>query len=299
MNATGDKLELLQINLLDQHREVVTVLRQLADSLGLEFGWHYLLDLTWILCQLGSIKGKRILDAGAGTGILQWYLAEYGATIISADRTSRANLPLRFRTRFNVQGLRKKDLTPYPQVIKSNLSRQISFTGRLGQQAMDLARGSTWKRSPGKVLIYNQDLRSLPDIPDQSLDAIVAVSALEHNQPEDLEVVVAELMRVLKPGGILAASLNAAPEDWWHAPSSGWCYSEASLRRVFQLDPEVRSNYDRYPEILQSIRDSAELRDNLARFYFRSDQNGMPWGKWDPQYVPVGICKVKALKATD
>ena len=37
----------------------------------------------------------------------------------------------------------------------------------------------------------------------------------------------------------------------------------------------------------------AELRDNLASFYFRSGDNGMPWGKWDPQYQPVGVCKVK------
>ena len=28
---------------------------------------------------------------------------------------------------------------------------------------------------------------------------------------------------------------------------------------------------------------------DLADFYFRSGDNGMPWGNWDPQYMPVGV----------
>ncbi len=31
-----------------------------------------------------------MLDAGAGTGVLQWYLAQQGAAVISVDRMSRA-----------------------------------------------------------------------------------------------------------------------------------------------------------------------------------------------------------------
>ena len=44
----------------------VEELRNLASSIGLEFGWHYLLDLTWILQNLESIQGQFIMDAGAG-----------------------------------------------------------------------------------------------------------------------------------------------------------------------------------------------------------------------------------------
>ena len=36
------------------------------------------------------------------------------------------------------------------------------------------------------------------------------------------------------------------------------------------------------------------VRDNLARFYFQSGDNGMPWGKWDPQYQSVGVRKIKS-----
>lgn len=149
-------------------------------------------------------------------------------------------------------------------------------------------------RSEGEVLIYNQDLSQLADIPANTLDAVAALSALEHNPPHRLPLVVQELMRVLKPGGILLATLGAsADQDWFHEPSQGWCYSEATLRRAFDLSPTAPSNYDRYAELMQALRECAELRDNLASFYFRSGENGMPWGKWDPQYQSVGVLRLK------
>ncbi len=146
------------------------------------------------------------------------------------------------------------------------------------------------------VWIYNQDLCHLIDIPDDSLDAVAALSALEHNPPDRLSQVVNELMRVLKPGGILLATLGASPDrDWFHQPSQGWCYTEATLRRAFALSPSAPSNYDRYNELFEALRNCAELRDNLASFYFTSGENGMPWGRWDPQYQSVGVLKVKAI----
>jgi hypothetical protein len=44
---------------------------------------------------------------------------------------------------------------------------------------------------------------------------------------------------------------------------------------------------------MEKLRACTELRENLASFYFRSGENGMPWGKWDPQYQSVGVLKVK------
>ncbi len=289
-----DRIEILSADLLNQNRPQVVALKKLAKSLGLEFGWHYLLDLTWILRQLGPVHGKRIMDAGAGTGVLQWYLADHGAEVLSVDRLSRSHLALRFRNRFKVQGLRAIDLAPSGKVFRSNFSGGASLSNIIIRQTRDLVGIASIRRSSGKVTIYNQDLKNLADIPDNSIDAIVAVSALEHNQPEDLALVVDELLRVLKPGAPLLATLTAGhPDDWWHEPSSGWCYTDTSLRRLFQLPPETPSNYDRFNEILSEIANCAELRDGLARFYFQTGNNGMPWGKWEPQYSPVGVCKIK------
>ena len=291
-----EKIELLSVELLDKHRPQVNELKRLARSLHLEFGWHYLLDLTWIINHLGNIAGQKLMDAGAGTGLMQWYLAQRGAQVISVDRLSRANLPLRFRTRFRVKGLRKEDLCPSRQVFRNNFTQNAKLSSKVATQARDVMSLTYVRRGPGQVLIYNQDLKTLRDLQENSLDAVVAVSALEHNSPEDLEQVVKELMRVLKPGGRLVASLTAArDQDWWHMPSSGWCYTEESLRRIFCLPPDVPSNYACFDDLMVALQGCAELRDNLATFYFRSDKNGMPWGIWDPQYIPVGICKIKRI----
>jgi SAM-dependent methyltransferase len=292
--TVGERIEILPVSLLNEHRSQVNQLKSLARSLKLEFGWHYLLDLTWMLVNLEEVRGKKIMDAGAGTGVLQWHLANSGAQVWSVDRASRAGLPLRFRKRFNVTGQREEDLLPETEARRLNRTARISRQARLKSTARDLLARLDWRRAPGSVIIYNQDLKTLEAFEDNFLDAIVAVSALEHNAPGDLVLVVDELMRVLKPGGILLATLGAArDEDWFHEPSHGWCYTEASLRRLFGLSPQASSNYDRYDELFTSLNNCAELRDNLASFYSRSGDNGMPWGKWDPQYQTVGILKVK------
>ncbi|MCK4976119.1 MAG: class I SAM-dependent methyltransferase [Anaerolineales bacterium] len=294
-----ENIEILPVTLLDQHRETVTELKQLARSLRLDFGWHYLLDLTWMITQLGPVDGRRIMDAGAGIGVMQWYLADHGAKVISIDRFSRANLPLRFRSRFNVRGARQDDLAPASQVFLDNLNAQSNLKLTIPSQVRDLLGMADWRRAKGNVTIHNQDLKHMPDVENNSIDAIVAVSALEHNQPEELESVVAEMMRVLKPGGALLATLGAArDQDWFHKPSHGWCYTDTSLRRYFDLPSELPSNYDDYDELLAALRDCAELRDNLAKFYLKSGNNGMPWGIWDPQYQSVGVCKIKKTGVT-
>ncbi|MFC2025995.1 class I SAM-dependent methyltransferase [Chloroflexota bacterium] len=305
------KIEIISIDILDHQRIMVDELKQLANSLKLEFGWHYLLDLTWIINELGVIKGKEIMDAGAGIGVMQWYLANHNVHVFSVDRESRADLPLRFRSNFYVDGLRKSDLLPSIQVVANNFKTDESNIEvrspsrrliKFGRDLLTCTRLAFADNVPifdnrgdkGRVTIYNQDLKHLGEIEDNILDAVVAVSALEHNTPDGLVQVVQEMMRVLKPGGVLLASLNAArDQDWWHKASSGWCYTDTSLRKIFDLPSHTPSNFDQYDKLFTALQNSTELRTNLARFYFQSGDNGMPWGKWDPKYQPLGICKVK------
>ncbi|MBN1537162.1 MAG: class I SAM-dependent methyltransferase [Anaerolineales bacterium] len=292
---TQDFIEILPVSLLEDHRTLVNELRLLARKLGLDFGWHYLLDLTWLISHLEKIEGVTIMDAGAGLGVMQWYLAEHNARIISVDRGSRADMPLRFRKRYHVKT--KNETQPLNGPLKAlfnNLKRLPSLAGKLKFIWRELEGAVTFTEAPGQVQVYDCDLAELEAIPSNSIDAIVAVSALEHNQPQALEAVVVELLRCLKPGGKLLATLGAArDQDWFHEPSKGWNYTEDSLRRIFQLSPDAPSNYSQYDGLFFQLKNCAELRDNLAKFYFTSADNGMPWGKWDPQYQIVGVCRMK------
>lgn len=288
-------LEILPVSLLDEHRQTVLGLRPLAADLKIGLGWHYLLDLSWIIAHLGSGSGT-VLDAGAGWGLMQWYLCEEGFRVISADRVSRADLSIRFRSRYRVRGLRPVDLSTTSAAVFGQLRKDRFRLRSVARQLRDLVDAARQPRraTMGEVIFYNQDLSDLRDLPTESVDAVVAVSALEHNSPEELLVVVRELRRVLRPGGKLLATLGAANDrDWLHEPSHGWCYTEASLRRIFDVGPNVQSNYDQYDRLLGELRGCAELRDNLAPFYFRSGGNGMPWGVWDPQYQSVGVMVTK------
>ena len=57
-------------------------------------GWHYKLDIIWILNELkksGIHPGSTILDAGAGQGVLQYLLAAKGYKVISFDYSKKKN----------------------------------------------------------------------------------------------------------------------------------------------------------------------------------------------------------------
>jgi len=296
-SESGDLIEILPVALLKDHAGTVADLRRLSRATNIGFGWHYPLDLVWVLNQIRVQPHQRVLDAGAGLGILQWYLSEKGLDVLSVDRMPRDGMAVRLRARYNVRGYRPDDLLP----IGTALWRETRGPGSIQHRVREPIRileGLSRRLlhpAPGSVVILNQDLGDLSTFEDGSFDAIVSVSSLEHNDPAALELVVAELMRVLRPGGRLVATLGAARDaDWYHTPSQGWCYTEGTLRRIFSLSPDAPSNYDQYDERFAELRECADLRDNLAPFYFRSGDNGMPWGRWDPQYQSVGVVKVKA-----
>jgi SAM-dependent methyltransferase len=297
------KIKILPVNLLDEERPHVEELKHLAKSLRIGLGWHYLLDLAWILRKarafpkLANLDGIKVVDAGAGEGLLQWYLLEKGAKVISIDQLSRSLLCLRYRARYNVKGLRKDDLHSPVRVLMRNVRMANTHNKKLRSVVRGfagIAAIAMKKKKRGISWIYNQNLCSLPHIPSNSQDTVMAVSALEHNHPDKLGRVVDELFRILKSGGVLFATLCASPgKNWYHKPSQGWCYSENDLRKAFRLGDDVSSNYHQYDEIMEQMKDCAELRDDLADFYYKSGNNGMPYGRWDPKYLPVGVYKVK------
>lgn len=290
--AQVNRLELLSVDLLEQHPERAAYFRRLSRRLAVSPGWHYPLDWIWLDLRLGCARGLEILDAGAGIGLMQWHLALSGASVISVDRSSRAWLPWHMRYWYRARGFRPADLLPFRRILTP---RQPTISVRergvaLLRSALGCVLHLGRARAEGRVRLYTQDLHALPEIASGSIDKVVAVSSLEHNTPDRTEAVVSELWRVLKPGGSLLATMSAAGgEDWYHAPSSGWCYTEATLRRLFRVPESVSSNFAEFEARMEALRDCAYLRRQLPRRYFRSGDNGMPWGVWNPLYQPVGI----------
>lgn len=298
-----DQIHILPVSLLESHRALVTDFRSLSWQVGVAPGWHYLLDLGWaanVLETLGLHRG-RILDAGAGIGLMQWWLASRGAEVLSIDRDPR-HFTRRMRAITTVKG----SPDPLPSLRQSAWRRIRNVDGvsiarwvwRTRGAVRDLVLGDPSGSGTGIVIATQSDLRDLSVVESDSVDAVVSISSLEHNALDDLPVVIAELMRVLRPGGKLIATVGASKsEDWFHEASAGWCFTEATLRSVFGLAADCPSNYRDYDRLMAELVACRELKENLAQFYFRSGRNGMPWGRWNPVYQTVGVVKTKQLSA--
>jgi SAM-dependent methyltransferase len=298
----ADLLHILPVSLLETHADYVAEFLAIARELDKPLGWHYLLDLAWTAAEVESsvAENATVLDAGAGTGLMQLWLADHGRGVISVDRMPRY-FPAKLRNWCSI--VEYASGRPGPTINEACRSvaravREKRYVARsmacLAATARDRLLYRLEPRAAGTIRILEADLLDLTEIPSESVDAVVSISSLEHNSPENLVRVLAELLRVLKPGGRIIATLGAAKDrDWYHHPSSGWCYTEASLRDAFGLNEACPSNYDDYDALFESLKGCGFLRENLSEFYFHAGNNGMPWGIWNPLYQSVGVIKTK------
>jgi|SRR5579862_577578 len=320
MSDSRDRLEILATDLLELHEQRRLEFETLSRELDIPLGWHYLLDLTWASLELEPLlrPGARVLDAGAGTGLMQWWLAGRGVEVISLDRAER--LPSRrLRARYDIRPLNGDVLPSVRSSAVARLQRAVLNRGGstavsgshdcpgpgarakrggaavriLGDFGRDIVAGDPPQPGGPTVWFGTADLRRLPLEPE-SVDAVVAISSLEHNDIPGLTEITVGLFEAVRPGGALVATVGGARDsDWFHESSQGWCMTEATLRSAFHLDPGASSNFERWDELFEQLRSSQILQDRLAASYFASAANGMPWGRWDPQYGPVGIARWK------
>jgi len=68
------------------------------------------------------------------------------------------------------------------------------------------------KQSPGKTGVAQADAKILP-FPTQSFDRALIFDVVEHLFPWELDLCLAEIRRVLKPGGVLI--VHTAPNVWY------------------------------------------------------------------------------------
>jgi SAM-dependent methyltransferase len=327
-----EKIEILSLEIFETHKEEIQIVDCIRKDLKLEIGWHYHLDLAWILKEIKHLpKGSLILDAGAGRGLTQFLLAKTGYNVISVDYVYRSfsrrqkkmfgnviyylndqsqsydnpyirhlNRVFKINSNLKSLGLIDKLIRFFKNKHKNNINMAESAVTIVdqnryqpGSNHADCICDVSNIEEQGAIFIYKSDLKDMSLLPDGHVDAIVSVSALEHNNHEDLRKCIKEISRVTKPGGRLILTVNASQsEDWFHNPSKGWCYSEGTLKRLFELPEDIQSNYSEKDRLFNFLKTrNNELHKRLSPSYFKSGNNGMPWGNWDPKYQPVGIAK--------
>ena len=300
-------LEILPPDLIEEFPHTVREVDLLAKRLGHEWGWHYLLDIVWILSNLDVPPGGTILDAGAGNGLLQFALAARGYHVISVDVVDRRR-PVFGSLAFPVKhlgGARYDDA--YIRYLKkeglagSGWSWSMGSLVKVGWKIRKIGTagfGLPWfwlsrvvgLRKTGRISYYRADMADMTAVGSHSVDGVVSLSAVEHMQPAKIPDALREFRRVLRRGKKMFVTTSAAKDkDWFHTPSRGWCFVEQTIRSLFELSSETPSNWSMYDVLLSQFKASRELRQRLAARYRRSGQNGMPWGVWDPKYLPVGI----------
>jgi len=295
-----------QINSPDFH-----IVRSFLKATGrTQIGWHYITDLTWLYSRIKHWpKSLRILDAGGGTGPLQFLLAELGFNITNIDMALKQPLPsLADRYKTTLKQLTTSDTSEYLDFLNCKQRdrqyfglRRIVRKVKKGIQENHLSilfyhfRHDRWRRrfglsstQAGSIQWAAGNLCDISAIPSNYFDAVVSLSALEHIHMEQLRNALNEIHRVLKNPNYWAITTSATDQNttWYHQPSRGYCYSMSDLEELFK----AKSSYPQNPKrLLQEYRNCAYLEKNLAKFYSKSGEYGMPWGKWDPKYIPVGI----------
>ncbi|MBD3391257.1 MAG: methyltransferase domain-containing protein [Chitinivibrionales bacterium] len=276
LQTDADRVELLYLRLLEENRRLVDAIYKITHATRHGLGWHTVLDLAWILRNAAFLpKGSVILNAGAGNEPLQFFLAHLGHTVISVDPAPR---------------------TPPPQwnVVRIAESPETAGSGGTFADTRDDFR-ELLRESAGKIVYYRADLHAMTLVEDCSVDAIVSVSVLSRMPAAQARRAFDECFRALRPGGHSLVTVGASLDtDRLHQESKTWCFSENTLRSIFGLPGDAPSNFAQAAAIMDEIKQPGnELHRRLAAFYSSSGANGMPWGVWDPKYLPAGIARKK------
>lgn len=317
-----NKIELLSEKLIEEYPEIAMDVLGYSSKLSIMLGWHYLLDIIWILKELDVPPGSTILDAGAGRGVLQFMLVEKGYNVISADMTEarfnasitslynifdvRATQPIEHHYKAHTasprsyRSLINKILsTPLRDLPRKTYRQVLDFFNNNASSKVDLEIHSNYPTSFDEdifndhdIIYYHCNLTKMDKIRDSSIDAVVSVSALEHNSPNETESIMLELDRILKPGGSFYITVSAShPENSFHEPSHSWLLNEKGIEKTYNLGEGYFTNFSEFEKININLTNSKYLQKWLAAVYYKPGQSGMPLGIWEPKYLPVGIKK--------
>lgn len=275
-----------------------------------QIGWHYIIDLTWIYSRVKHwSRSLKILDAGGGSGPVQFLLAEMGFNITNIDMVLSAP-PLAYSRRYQtkLEVLPSYAPTSYKELINSSSKSSfiVSNLKKLLQQnpVYQVLKAKKYQTSHNKwrtavglseqpigtIEWYVGNLCHLPEFASGSFDAIVSLSSLEHIPTEYLCLALNEIHRIIKPNAHWAVTTSGTEKSstWLHEPSKGYCFSATDIKSYFGATTSVEQDAN---IMLTKYQTCDYLKNNLADFYKTSGKFGMPWGIWEPKYIPVGLAQ--------
>ncbi len=302
-----DSIELLSESLIDEHRDLALEVLAASSRLGLQLGWHYVLDLIWLLRELDLPVGSTVLDAGAGWGLAQFLLADRGLRVVSVDmspRQPRAQFQHLYNFEYIGDGatIRHRYLERGKPTLKSSMDAALAtplgalpgkILRRFGLSSGTTPRATSSRPGQATITLYHGALESLGELSDGSVDAVISVSALEHNAPHDIAPILAELARVTRAGAPLLLTTSAGRVNGeFHAASHSYLLNEAGFTTTYGLH-EPLSNFAEFDDIARALKAPRYLDRWLSYTYDDRQDNGMPGRVWAPAYLPVALRKMR------
>ena len=247
---------------------------------------------------------------GGGGGPVQFLMAELGFDVTNIDlNLNKPGFVYQKRYQCAYEVLPSFEKTTYKTFLDESNKKQYylkTTVKNIIKQSMPykwwsakryIGKHERWRKvnkletsTIGQLKWVKGNLCNMPEVSENTFDAVVSLSAVEHIPYESLQAALTEIKRVLKPDACWAITTSGTEKakTWFHGPSQGNCFSCADFENIFGAMPkESQKPY----EILQKYQNNSYLKENLAKFYFKSGKYGMPWGKWNPKYIPVGIFK--------
>ncbi len=279
-------------------------------------GWHYDMDETWMLENIEKAKipkGAKILDAGAGLGIMQYVLASRGYNVVSLDFGKRPipkescgifDISLEEQDRFEYKHSYQKSMSfsDNSNLLKNQIGfflEKLSVPNLIPRLCNKIKRevahfffhGIEKMRDHehyGKITFVRAAFHDMP-FDENYFDAVISVSALEHADIALLGKNIDEMRRVAKPGAPVLISTSAIGEekDFFDEKTQGWCFSSQTLS-CFSDNSALE--YSNYGDIEQEILNSTLWLSRLDSYYFNDPEGhffkkkmtGLP-------YLPIGI----------
>ena len=284
-------VDLLSINLLDDKKrlKLIDYWLRVMDRLQ---GWHYDLDIIWILKELeksGIKKGDTILDAGGGMGVTQFILAALGFNVISLDFSKRY-LPQLGKGIFDIQlknqesidykhdyinyikygnepkigdklqdeKLHKNYIKPIYGIYsfllkviitimkrpKNSLSLIKRNYNKIRNKLFNIVERKSNHKEFGKIELVRAAFHNIP-LSDNSVDALISVSAIEHADKVLLNNNIMEMKRIVKKGGplLITTSATELDKDVFHEKTKGWCFSSETIKKMADNEQLKEMNF--------------------------------------------------------